>query len=139
MVRKLGGSNSMVKSVTMGSAVSVAAAMLLAAVFAALISVETINPDWAGYCALVVLLLSAMLGAGAAVRSTAEKRLYLSLAAGGVYFLVLLAMAALFFGGQYSGVGVSAFVVFSGSVLAVLMGQGSGKRSKSRRSKKRRR
>lgn len=139
MVKKLGSSNSMMKSVTMGSTVSVVVTMIIVAVFAALISTETITPAWADYCALAALLLSATLGSVTAVRSATEKQLYMSLAVGGVYLIVLLAMTALLFGGQYRGVGVSAFVVFSGAILAVLIGQRRGKRSKSRRSKIRRR
>ena len=139
MVKKLAGSNSMMKSVAMGSAVSVVVAMITVSVFAALISAETITPAWADYCSLASLLLSATVGSATAVRSATEKQLYLSLAVGGVYLLVLLAMTALLFGGQYRGVGVSAFVVFSGAILAVLIGQGRGNRSKSRRNKIRRR
>ena len=139
MVKKLGSSNLTIKSVAMGSAVSIVVTVILVAIFAAMISTETIDNAWADYCTLLVLLLSATLGSMTAIRSATEKKLYLGLSVGGIYLLVLLAMTALLFGGQYRGVGVSAFVVFSGAILAVLMGQGCRKSRKSRRSKIRRR
>ena len=67
-----------------------------------------------------------------------EETLY-ELGCGAVYLVVLWAMTALFFGGRYQGVGVTAIVIFGGAILTVLLPGKLEMKAKSHRSKKRRR
>lgn len=133
------GTSSVVSALVVGAAASVAVTLIGTAICAALISAETINAGSLGYCAIGILLLSSFIGAAAAAGKRKEKRLYTSLIAGAIYMIVLLCVTALFFGGRYEGVAVTALVIFSGSILNTLLGQSRKNTPKSRRSKIRRR
>ena len=52
------------------------------------------------------------------------------LACGIGYFGLLILLTALFFGGEYSGVGASGLMILCGSILAAMTGTGQGRRGK---------
>lgn len=120
-------------SVPGGLAYGALAAVVLtlggAAITAFLIESEKIAWRNTGYAVLIILLLSSWIGATVTAGRVKRRRLAMCMASGGVYFAILLASTALFFGGQYSGVGETAILVFCGSILGVF----SGYRGKSRR------
>ena len=91
-----------------------------------------------GYCAMVILLLASMAGSSVAAGTIQRLRTQMCLAAAGTYWLCLLTITALFFGGQYQGVGVTALMVLCGSGLVILLAPGSKNRAGCRRRKKRR-
>ena len=91
-----------------------------------------------GYCAMVILLLASAAGASVAAGTIQRLRAQMCLAAGGGYYLCLLAVTALFFGGQFDGMGVTALMVLCGSVLVILLAPGGKNRAGCRRRKKRR-
>lgn len=133
------GTSTVAGMLAAGAAVSLVTMLIGVAICASMILAGTVSEASAGYCAIGILLLSAVAGAAAAIGKREEKRLYLCLAAGAIYLLVLLSMTAAFFDGQYQGVAVTAVVIFGGSVLAVLLPKNRGIGAKSRRSKKRHR
>lgn len=133
------GTGSMGSALVVGTAVSLVVTLIGAVICAGLISAEVIQAGSTGYCAMAILLISAMAGATAAGRKGKQKRLYSGLLAGAVYFAMLLAMNALLFDGQYGGVGVTALIVLSGSVLPAMIGLSGGNGVKPRRSKLRHR
>ena len=90
-----------------------------------------------GYLAMVILLLSSAAGAAVAAGTIQRLRGQMCLAAGGGYLLSLLAVTAVFFGGQYQGMGVTALMVLCGSVLVILLAPGGKNRAGCRRRKKR--
>ena len=118
-----------------GALISVAITLLCAALCAAMISAETLPEQSLGYASLVILFLAALGGATAGAGKAKGKRLYVCLIVAGIYMLVLFGMTALFFGGQYSGVGVTALVLLSGAIVAAMTGQGRRKGANLRRSK----
>ena len=81
---------------------------------------------------MVVLLLSASLGSWTASTKIGRLRTQVCLITGGIYFLVLLSITALFFDGLYQGIGVAAILVFVGSGVTALLGI---REKKSRKSK----
>lgn len=87
-----------------------------------LINDEVLSWDHSGYAVLLILLLSAWSGAMVAAGKIKRQRLIMCLASGALYFVLLLGAAALFFGGQYSGVGETGLLIFCGSMLGVLAG-----------------
>lgn len=87
-----------------------------AAATAFLVLKERIGENGIGYAALVILFVSAVMGAWGAVSSIKRQRLQICLMSAAVYFLLLLAMTALFFGGQYRGMGVTAIVILAGAL-----------------------
>ena len=85
-----------------------------------LVDSEVLPEKGIGYGAMVTLLVSSFAGAKCAVGKVKRLRIQVGLASGVIYLLTLLAATALFFGGQYSAVGVTALLIFGGSMLASL-------------------
>lgn len=102
----------------MGLAVSIAGAMIAGK----MLDLEWISIESIGYVAMIILLISSYLAGQIAWKRVKHQRAAVSLGAGGSYYLMLLAMTALFFGGQYSGMGVTALPVLAGSGSSVLIG-----------------
>lgn len=122
-----------------GAVVSVVIMLAGASICATLILGGTIKESSVEYCAIAILLLSAIAGAATSVGKRGEKRLYIGMAVGMIELLVLLSVTAVFFGGRYEGVLVAAMSIFGGCILAVLLTQKRGMIPKSHRSKNRRR
>ena len=119
----------------MGVGVCVGVTVAMAALTAWMESNNVIAENGVGYCIMLTLLLSSMAGALTAAGKIKRKRLASCMICGICYFFILFAITALFFGGQYSGVGVTGLVILGGSAAAVFIG-GKGKRSTSVRIKK---
>lgn len=117
----------------LASGVITAAAVTLAgaAVTAKLIDAEVLGWNASGYSVLLILILASWLGALSAAGRIKRRRLAVCAATGALYFGMLLLTTALFFGGQYSGVGQTALLVFCGSMLGVFTGYG-GKTGRNR-------
>ena len=131
-----GTASSMPGGLASGAAVSLLATVAGCWFFAYLISIEKLVQSAIGYCAMVIILLSALLGAAVAVRRIKRRRLYVCGLSGLIYYLCLLSMTALFFGGQYQGVGVTALLVLGGAGTAAMLslkGEGSPRRRKRKR------
>ena len=106
--------------------------LLGAMVVAKLVDSEIIQESAIGYGAAAILLSASFGGALVSFGRIKRQRMAVCFAAGGIYFLILLGTTALFFGGQYSGAGVTALLILAGSGAAVLLGLngGAGKRRK---------
>lgn len=91
------------------------------ALAAALVSSERIGEGAIGYASMLTLALAALAGAWIAVILIQRLRLQVSMIFGGCYYLFLLAMTALLFGGQYQGMGVTAIVVLAACALVAFL------------------
>ena len=91
--------------------------------------------EWAGYCAMFILLFSAASGAGIAIARIQRLRLQMCLASGGLYYLCLLLTTAFFFGGQFRGMAVTGLVIFAGCGAVILLAPGEKKKRRPRRHK----
>lgn len=132
---KSGRASSVPKGLLTGAFVSLLTTLITAAVVAKLIDIGKISWDWVGYGAMVLLFLSSFLGALAAKNAIKRQRLLVSLMSGFIYFGLLLSATALFFGGQFEAVGVTALLIFAGSGSAGLLsferkGGGKGRKMK---------
>lgn len=130
-----GRASSTAAGLAIGAVLSMAITVGGCAVVAWLIARETLREEALGYGVMAVLFLSALIGALVAAGRIKRRRLIMCLASGGIYFLLLIAMTALFFGGQYGAVGATALCVVCGSLVAALANRGQG-RSVKRRHKK---
>ena len=83
---------------------------------------QTIAMESVGYAATVILLLASAIGAWIAALMVKRRWIMICVGAGGSYYLTLLAITALFFGGQYQAVGVTALLVFGGAGAVGLLG-----------------
>lgn len=101
-----------------GMVITVIGAMLAAWMIAG----EKIGQGSIPYAAILILVIAAAIGAFAATLLIKEKRLIVCLSTGAGYYLCLIGCTALFFGGQYQAMGISALAVFLGSAITILVG-----------------
>lgn len=129
-----GTASAMPVGLAMGLGISLGATMLGCAVLAWLISQETVPQSGIGYGSVVILLVSSLLGAGVACGRIKRRRMLVCVLSGVCYFASLICITALFFGGQYQGMGVTALVILAGSLCIGLLGlRGDGSRGRHRR------
>ena len=74
-----------------------------------------------GYAVMLLLFFSAVTGGITAAKKIKHQILAVCIASGAVYFLILLSITALFYGGQYCAVGETAAVVTAGCGIAALL------------------
>ena len=86
---------------------------------------EWVEMESVGYGSMVILLTASILAGLTGYRKVKRRRLLTCISSGMGYLLMLLALTALFFGGQYSGVGVTALLILGGSAAAVFIGMES--------------
>lgn len=122
-----------------GLAVSVLIMLGGTALMSALIIREVVRETAIGYCAMGILLISAMAGAFAAIRKAEKQKYAVSLLQGALYFIVLMAANALLYKGGYEGIGASLILIMGGSIAAAFLRKTSaGYRRPSKRKKKHR-
>lgn len=125
-----GKASSMPGGLALSGAVSMGITLLLAIVTAKLVDMGTLPEGGIGYAALGILMLSSAVGALTAVARIKRQRLAVCLGSGLIYYILLLSLTALFFGGQYTGMGVTALAVAGGCGSVILLGMGEGRRRK---------
>ena len=114
-------------------AVSMVATLVIVVTGAVLVSNEIIAFENIGYCSIAALLLGSFLGTITAVHRIKRQKVLIGILSGGVYYLMLLSITALFFGGQYKGMGVTLLVVIGGSLLGVILSNREKGRGRNRR------
>ena len=112
-------------SVPSGLAVSAAISMLITLIIVAIgaymISNGILPQEQIGYCSMTALLAGSMAGSIMAARKIKHQKLVTGLLSGAIYYLILLAITALFFGGQYQGMGVTLLLVMGGSAIGAIL------------------
>lgn len=118
----------------LGVLISFIITLIGAAIITQLITMEKMNETSVGYAIIAVLLISAMIGAWMAANQTKRLRLQVCLMEGAGYFLSLIAATALFFGGQYQGMGATGITILLGcTIMAIFPSIGQKKwRAKNR-------
>lgn len=109
-----------------GGVVSLTATVVFSTILAWLIIGEKVQQSQLGYGIMAILPVAAFLGAKTAFAKIQRRRLLVCAGAGVVYFGMLLSATALFFGGQYSGVGETGLMIFCGCLLAFLLKKPAG-------------
>ena len=128
-----GRASSMPAGLIVGALCGLVGTLLFSAILAKLVDSEIIPQDKVGYGIMVLLLICAFLGANEACRRIKRQYLIVCAISAGVYFLILLSITALFFGGQYSGIGVTAILILCGSILAAFTRSRKGEGRKRRK------
>ena len=119
----------------LGLVVSLGLTAVLSAASAWLILGGGLAEDSVGYCAMVILLASSAAGAATATGRIKRLRFQMGMVSGGLYFAALLAATAMYFGGFYDGVGVTALMILCGSLLVILLAPGGQNRAGCRKRK----
>ena len=111
-----------------GVTVGLIVTVLLSSLVAKLLQTGVLAQNQTGYAVMGLLLAASFAGAAVAQGRVKHSRRMICMLSGGIYYLSLLAITALFFGGQYTAMGVTALVVLAGCGTAALMcvQQGSG-------------
>ena len=126
MVKKISGrAPSLGKSITAGVLLGTAWTLLCAMIIAKLIDSEMLSMDKVGYASMVSVLSAVFIGASLAGKRAGHMVVQAAAISGAAYFGCLLLVNALFFGGGYSGLGVTLILVVAATGLAVLV---AGKR-----------
>lgn len=115
--------------IVLGTAVSLLITVLLAAILTWLCLEEKVDGDSLGYYVMCILLISSMFGAVLAAVRIKRRRMLVCIVTGAAYFMALLGITAVFFGGIYKGVGVTGILVMMGSAIAGMLGFVKSKRS----------
>ena len=127
---------SMPAGIAMGCAISLLITAAGSMLVAKLIADEVLMDTAIGYGAMLVLLLASALGAAIAAAKVKRMRLQVCLLTGVAYYGALLAITALFFGGQYQGMGVTALLVLAGTGASILLGVREKKTRKYRKGRR---
>lgn len=105
-----------------GLVMSMGTTMICAGILAWMIVSERISEGAVGYGTLVIILTAAAVGAWISSRSAKQNMMLVCLLSAIAYFVVLLSCTALFFGGQYQGVGVTCLCIFCACACVGLLG-----------------
>ena len=130
-VKASGRATSMPKGFLWGAITSITATMAMASILAWLIESNIIKHDYLGYGVMIILSTSAYFGAMVSHRKIKRQKLFVTFVSGGIYFIQLLILTALFFGGKYRAVYETALMIACGSFLyGILNFSNAGKRKK---------
>ena len=117
------------KGLAMGNGVSLGMTLLMSFALAGLISRERLAWNQVGYGILAILFISALLGTAVSVKAVKRQWLMIALGSGLLFWATLIAITALFFGGQYDGMLVTGLIILAACGTVALAGL-SGERGK---------
>lgn len=121
----------------MGLGVSLTITAAAIGILAKLVDSEKLPWERVGYGIMVMLLAASFAGALAAYGKIKRQRLMVCLLTGVVFYGFLLSLTALFFGGQFEGMGVSLLLILAGSGAAGLLGLRQGRGAGQKRARRR--
>ena len=117
-----------------GALISLVITFAGAATTAQMVAMEKIGEGSIGYAAMLIAAVAAAMGAWGAYSAIKRRRLQICMMSGAFYFGMLLAMTALFFGGRYQGMGVTALMILVGcGIVALFPTKSSGKFKRKKR------
>ena len=129
-IKVTGKAASMPAGIGIGLGVGLVLTLLGAVALAFMLAGEKLSLDAMGYGVMVVLFIGAFAASIVAMWCIKHRKMQVSLITAGAYLLILLAMNALFFGGQYEGVGATVLVVGIAGTAAAFIGSGGVKHAK---------
>ena len=111
----------MPRGLAAGAAANLATTIIGALVLSFMLSKESLQWENTGYVIMITLLLSSFSGTAVAISKIKRRRLLVGSLSCGIYFLILILTAVLFFGGTYEAIGITLGVIISGSASALLL------------------
>ncbi len=105
----------MLSVIAMGAGISLLITLIGAVIGAILLSGETIGTEQVGLISTIITVISAGIGSLIASGRFGKMKMQVCLITGAVYYLLLLVLTILLFGGLFSGMGRGALAVFGGS------------------------
>lgn len=120
-VKPSGRASSMPEGFLWGAISSWISTLILSGILAWLIERNLLNHDYLGYGAMIILSCSAYITAMISHGKIKRQKLLVSMISGIIYFILLILMTALFFGGRFHGVMETALMIVCGSLLYALL------------------
>lgn len=121
--RKMSGQGVTIPAgIAIGVITSVAVMLMGALLISFLVMNETVPINGIGLGAMCVLVLAAAAGAWLATVLTRQKKLLVSGLTALIFYLVLLSITAVFFGGMFAGMCIVALMILLGAGATVLFG-----------------
>lgn len=108
-------------AVGVGTVISTIVMLIGAIVITLLVSNELISDQSMDYGVLALTMLSAILGCSVSNVVAKRRLLIVSVCTAVTFLLVLISITAIFYGGQYSAIPVTALVILGGGVSSVLI------------------
>lgn len=109
------------KGLGLSLAVNIALTAALCMITASLVALNKIEWYRVGYCIMFMLLFVSYIGAKTAISAIKTQFFMIALMSGILYWLFLLSVTALFFGGNYSSIPETAALIAAGSISAALL------------------
>ena len=119
-----------------GAGTGIIVTVVLSAVMAHLIAKEIIEMNTVGYGSILILLLASVVGGWTAVKKIKKMPMEMALANGAAYFIILVLLTAVVYGGRYQGMGVTFLCVGIGSVIAGISAGKCRRKAKRKATKK---
>ena len=128
-----GTASSIPEGMLWGVGVSVGITLAGSALLAKLLDTQAIQWEKIGYFVMIMLLIASFAGALVSSGKIKRRKLQVCLTTGAVFWLILIGLTALLFGGQFEGAGVTGALILAGAGCAGLLSikpERGGKRSK---------
>ena len=109
------------KGLGLSLAVNIALTAAMCMITASLVALNKIEWYSVGYCIMFMLLFVSYIGAKTAISAIKTQFFMIALMSGILYWLFLLSVTALFFGGNYSSIPETAALIAAGSISAALL------------------
>ena len=120
--KKMKTDGSMLKGIHIGTGAALMLTLAGCAVAAWGIHAQRIPENGLDAAAAVIAAGSAAVGTAVGCGITGQKRVPMCGITAAAYFLCLLSVTALFFGGEYGGIGGMALAAFGGGAVPILLG-----------------
>lgn len=117
-----GRASSVSAGLALGAGISMGITLILSVCSAWLISAEYIREEGIGYLVMIILIGASAVGAWFAGQKIKRMKIQMAALTGVLYYAMLLAATALFFGGQYEGMGTTLAMILLGSGVGGLTG-----------------
>ena len=121
MKTKTGKATSVPRGLGLSLAMNIIITAAVAAIIAVLLSRKIIPWENTGYWIMGMLLTASFIGGKIAISAIKSQRYLVSIMSGALYWMFLLCITALFFGGHYSSVLETGALILSGSIAAGLL------------------
>lgn len=133
MKTQVGQAPSMAKAILWGTGIGILWAAVCAAIIAKLLDSEVLRMESVGYGSLIAHLTAVFIGSKAAMGKAGHMPMPAAAATGVCYYLCLLLVNALFFGGYFTGMGTTLLLVVLAAGASILTaGQGRGHKRRRR-------
>lgn len=130
-----GRATSMTQGLITGLAINFIITLAATAILAKMIDREILPWQNIGYAIIPVLIFGSFAGAYTACQKIKRQKLGVSMLSGLLYWIALMAMTALFYGGKYESVAVTAALIMVGCFAAFLLTAPKAARIKYRKHK----